>query len=85
MTRITSLYLVHVSLLLVSNSHSPPNRGFISLCSLLQLHMKSRTRSNNQVITLRQSIKSALKYAPSVALYDPACDPRHLAVLFAHA
>ena len=47
--------------------------------------MKSRTRSNDQVITLRQSIKSALKYAPSVAFYDPACDPRHLAVLFAHA
>jgi hypothetical protein len=47
--------------------------------------MKSRTRSNDQVITLRQSIKSALKYAPSVAFYDPAVDPRHLATLLAHA
>jgi len=62
-----------------------PNGAFISLCSLLQLHMKSRTRSNTQVITLRQSIKSALKNAPSVAFYDPAADPRHLAALLAHA
>ena len=47
--------------------------------------MKSRTRSNNQVITLRQSIKSALKDAPSVAFYDAAADPRHVAALLAHA
>ena len=55
-----------------------PNGAFISLCSLLQLHMKSRTRSDNKVITLRQTIKASLKNAPSVAFFDPACDARHL-------
>ncbi len=47
--------------------------------------MKSRIRSNDKVITVRQSIKTALKYSSSVAFYDPACDPRHLAALLAHA
>jgi hypothetical protein len=47
--------------------------------------MKSRTRNDQKVITLRQSIKSALKQAPSVAFYDAAVDPRHLAALLAHA
>ena len=62
-----------------------PNGAFISLCSLLQLHMKSRIRSNEKVITVRQSIKTGLMYSSSVAFYDPACDPRHLAALLAHA
>lgn len=62
-----------------------PNGAFTSLCSLLQLHMKSRTLSNQKVITLRQSIKAALKNTPSVALYDAAADPRHIAALLAHA
>ena len=51
----------------------------------LQFTVKTRTNSDNKVITLRQSIKAALKYAPSAALYDAAADPRHIAALLAHA
>ena len=58
----------------------------INFCVLyFSYTMKSRTRSNNQVITLRQTIKAAMKDAPSVALYDAAVDPRHLAALLATA
>jgi hypothetical protein len=47
--------------------------------------MKSRTNSDVKVITLRQSIKASLKNAASVAFYDPAADPRHVAALLANA
>ena len=48
--------------------------------------MKSRTNSDLKVITLRQSIKASasLKNAASVAFFDPAADPRHIAALLAH-
>ena len=62
-----------------------PNGASTSLCSLLQLHMKSRINSDHKVITLRQSIRASLKNAPSVAFFDPAADPRHVAALLAHA
>jgi hypothetical protein len=41
--------------------------------------MRSRIKSNNNVIVLRQSIKRTVRNAPSVAWYDPACDSRHMA------
>lgn len=50
-----------------------------------QFTVKTRTNSDVKVITLRQSIKASLKNAPSVAFYDPAADPRHLAALLANA
>ena len=50
-----------------------------------QFTVKTRTNSDRKVTTLRQAITRTLKDAPSVAFFDPACDPRHLAVLAAHA
>ena len=44
--------------------------------------MKSRTREITKVITSRNAIKSA-KYAPTIAKFDPLCDPRHLAFMLA--
>jgi len=47
--------------------------------------VKTRTNSDLKVITLRQSIKASLKNAASVAFYDSAADPRHVATLLANA
>ena len=49
-----------------------------------QFTVKTRTNSDIKVITLRQTIKASLKNAPSVAFFDPAADPRHVAAMFAH-
>ena len=72
---------------LVSMINSLPHLtvGLFVCILYLYVTMTSRTNSDKQVIVLRQSINRALKAMPSIALYDPACDSRHLAFVLARA
>ena len=79
--------LLRVVALSLLSDPSPPQSGDLFHCVLyFNYTMKSRTNSDLKVITLRQSIKASasLKNAASVAFFDPAADPRHIAALLAH-